>query len=112
MEFFFLFSFLGLHLWHMEVPRLGVELELQQSASAIATATWVPSQVFNQHHSSWQCQILSLLSEGRDQTHILMDASLVHNLLSHNENSPNWKFLKMPYESVFWNSHQHTHTTV
>ena len=23
------FSFLGLHLWHMEVPRLGVELELQ-----------------------------------------------------------------------------------
>ena len=27
--FFFNFGFLGLHLWHMEVPRLGVELELQ-----------------------------------------------------------------------------------
>jgi len=27
--FFFVFVFLGLHPWHMEVPRLGVELELQ-----------------------------------------------------------------------------------
>ena len=28
-DFFFLsLSFLGLHLWHMEVPRLGVQLEL------------------------------------------------------------------------------------
>ena len=26
---FFFFSFLGLDLWHMEVPRLGVESELQ-----------------------------------------------------------------------------------
>ena len=25
---FFNFHFLGLHLWHMEVPRLGAELEL------------------------------------------------------------------------------------
>ena len=33
----FLFPFLGLHLWHMEVPRLGVELELQQPAYATAT---------------------------------------------------------------------------
>ena len=28
-EDFFLFVYLGLHLWHMEVPRLGVETELQ-----------------------------------------------------------------------------------
>ena len=26
---FVLFCFLGLHLWHMEVPRLGVKLEVQ-----------------------------------------------------------------------------------
>ena len=26
--FWFVFVFLGPHLWHMEVPRLGVELEL------------------------------------------------------------------------------------
>ena len=34
--FFCFFVFLGLHLWHMEVPRLGVELELQL-ASYVAT---------------------------------------------------------------------------
>ena len=27
--FFFFFFFLGPHLWHMEVPKLGVELELR-----------------------------------------------------------------------------------
>ena len=30
--FFFFFSFLGLHLQHMEVPGLGVESELQPQA--------------------------------------------------------------------------------
>ena len=29
----FFFFFLGLHLWHMEVPKLGVELELQLLAT-------------------------------------------------------------------------------
>ena len=33
----FSFRFLGLHLWHMEVPRLGVELELQPPAYTTAT---------------------------------------------------------------------------
>ena len=38
--FFFLFlCFLGLHLRHMEVSRLGVELELQQLAYITVTAT-------------------------------------------------------------------------
>ena len=32
-----------LHLWHMEVPRLGVELELQPLAYTTATATPDPS---------------------------------------------------------------------
>ena len=32
------FSFLGLHLWHMEVTRLGAESEPQLLASATATA--------------------------------------------------------------------------
>ena len=35
----FCFVFLGPHLWHMEVPRLGVELELQLPAYTTATAT-------------------------------------------------------------------------
>ena len=37
--FFVLFFFLGPHVCYMEVPRLGVELELQQQAYSTATAT-------------------------------------------------------------------------
>ena len=40
--FFFFFSFLGLHQKYMEVPRLGVELELQLPADTTATATRDP----------------------------------------------------------------------
>ena len=36
--FFFCFCFSGLHAWHMEVPRLGVQLELQLLAYTTATA--------------------------------------------------------------------------
>ena len=49
---FLFFVFLGLHLWHMEVPRLGVKLELQLLATA--TATLDPSHVCDLHHSSQQ----------------------------------------------------------
>ena len=70
---FFLFFFLGLHLQPMEVPRLGVEVELQLLASTIATATPDPSHIWDLCCSSRQCRILNLLSGARDQTHILMD---------------------------------------
>ena len=40
--FVFCFVFLGPHLQHTEVPRLGVKLELQLPAYATATATWDP----------------------------------------------------------------------
>ena len=43
--FFFFFGFLGLHPWHMEVPRLGVYLELQLLAYTTATAMPDPSHV-------------------------------------------------------------------
>ena len=33
--------FLEFHLWHMEVPRLGIELELQLPAYTTATATGI-----------------------------------------------------------------------
>ena len=36
------FAFLGLNLWHMEVPRLGVKSELQLLAYTTATATLDP----------------------------------------------------------------------
>jgi len=61
----------------MEVPRLGVELELQMQAYITATATQNLSCICNLHHSSQQRQILSLLREARNQSCVLMDASLV-----------------------------------
>ena len=72
---FILFSFLWPRLWHMEVPRPGVKLELQLLAYTIATATQDPSSICS--HSSGQCRILNSLSEARDQTHSLMDPSRV-----------------------------------
>ena len=71
-DFFF---FLGLHPPHVEVPRLGVEQELQLPAYATATATPDLIRVCDLHHNLWQCQILNPLSEARDRTHVLMDTS-------------------------------------
>ena len=68
----------------MEVPRLGVELELQLPVYITATATQDPSHVRDPHHSSGQRRIFNPLSETRDQTRILMDTSWVHG---HNGNS-------------------------
>ena len=41
--YLFFFCFLGPQGWHMEVPRLGVESELQPLIYATATATWMGS---------------------------------------------------------------------
>ena len=64
--YLFIYCFLGLPQRHMEVPRLGVESELQLPAYTTATATWDPSHVCDLHHSSLQHQILNPLSEARD----------------------------------------------
>ena len=58
--FFFSFCFLGPHPWHMVIPRLGVELELQLPAYTTAAATPDPSCVCDLHHSSRQCWPRSL----------------------------------------------------
>ena len=50
-----LFCFLGLYLWHVEVPRLGVKLELQLLAYTTATAMQDLSLVCDLHHSSPKC---------------------------------------------------------
>ena len=50
----------------MEVPRLGVKLELQRLAYVTVTATPDLSHVCNLHHSSRQHQILNPLSGARD----------------------------------------------
>ena len=49
----------------MEVPSLGVKLELQLPAYTTATATLDLSRIFNLH-SSQQYWILNLLSRARD----------------------------------------------
>ena len=79
--------FLGLHLQHMEIPGLGVELELQLLSYTTALATQNLSHIFDRHYSSWQSQILNSLIRARDRTCILMSTSQVRNLLSHSGNS-------------------------
>ena len=61
----------------MEVPRLGVKLELQLQAYTTATAMQDLSCVFDLHHSSRQRQILNPLSEAKDQTRNLMIPSWI-----------------------------------
>ena len=78
--FFFFFFFL-VFFWpsprHIEVPKLGVELELQPPAYIRATATPDPSRLCDLHYSSRQCQIFNPLSEARDRTHNLVFPSQI-----------------------------------
>jgi len=62
----------------MEVPRLGVKLELELSAYTTATAMPGLGRVCDLHHRSWQHWILNPLSRARDGTFVLMDTSWVH----------------------------------
>ena len=71
--YLFIFVFLGPHPQHMEIPRLGVESELQLPAYTTTPATRDLSLVYSLHHSSWQRWILNLRSKVRDRTCILMD---------------------------------------
>ena len=74
---FFFPCFLGPQPRHMEVPSLGVKLELQLLAYATAVATPDPSCICHLHHSSGQHQILNPLGEVRDQTGNFMDTSQI-----------------------------------
>ena len=49
------FFFLWPHLWHMEVLRLGVKLEVQLQAHTAATATPDQRHICNLHCSFRQC---------------------------------------------------------
>ena len=57
------FLLLWLHLWHMEAPRLGIQLELQLQAYATATATPDLSHIHDLYHSLQQHLILIQLSK-------------------------------------------------
>jgi len=71
----------------MELPRLGIERELQLLAYTTVPAAQDLSCDCDLHHRSWQCCILNSLSEARDQTCILMNTSWLLNPLSHHRNS-------------------------
>ena len=75
-SFFFFSCFLGLHLRHMEVSRLGDESEPQPPA--FATAIPYLSCVCDLHHSTQQLRILNPLREARDPTCNLMVSSWIH----------------------------------
>ena len=62
---------------HMEVPRLGVQSELQLLAYIRATAMWEPSPICDLYHSSRQCWILNPLNETRDRTYNLIVPSQI-----------------------------------
>ena len=74
----FIFCFLEQHLRHTEIPRLGVQSELQPLAYTTATAMQDLSCICDLHNSSRQLQILNPLSEARDRTHDLMVPSWIH----------------------------------
>ena len=68
--------FLGPHLRHMEVPRLGVQSELQLPAYTAATATPDLSCIRDLPRTFRPRQILNPLSEAGNRTYILTDAIL------------------------------------
>ena len=96
---FLFFVFLGLHLQHMDVPRLGVKLDLQLLAYTAATAMWDLSRICDLCHSLWQSQILNPLIEARDWTHILMNTSWVRYYWAMEGTSWPYLILKWGY---FW----------
>ena len=73
----YVFCFLGPHPMHVEVPRLGAQLELQLPAYTTATATSDPSHLCDLHDSSQQCRILNPLNEATDGTWNLMVPSQI-----------------------------------
>ena len=72
--FYFLSFFKGPHPWHMEVPRLGVELPAYTTAITMQDLSHCISDLYR---NSQQLCILNPLSEAWDQTGILMDTSQV-----------------------------------
>ena len=73
------------HLWHTEVPGLGIGAIAEASAIIMATAD--PGHICSLHHSLLQCQILNPRSEARDGTCIFAVTVSDSQPKSHDENS-------------------------
>ena len=94
----FVCFFLELHLWHMEVPRLGIESELQLPAYATGIAMRGLGHICDLHCSSRQCWIINPLSKARDQTRVLMDTSWISYCWA-TTGTPQLRFLSLFLES-------------
>ena len=76
--FLFVFCFIGTHLRHMEVPRLGVQSELQLLAYTRATETSDLSRVCDLRHISRPHRILNPLERGQGSNCNLMVPGGIH----------------------------------
>ena len=76
--FFLLFFFLGLHLWHIQAPRLGSNRTYScwPTPQVQQRGIQATSAIYTSAHSNTS-QILHPLIEARDQTYILTDTSRV-----------------------------------
>ena len=74
---FFFFFFSGLHLWHVEVPRLGDESELQPwpTPQPQQHQIWATSATYSAAQSN--AGSLTQLNEARDGTYVFMDTSQI-----------------------------------
>ena len=75
--FFLLLLFLGMHPWHMEIPRLGGRTGATAASLHHTHGNTDLSSVGGLHHSSRQRQILHPLSRARDWTRNLMGTSQI-----------------------------------
>ena len=91
LSFFFFFPSQGCTQAHGSSQAEGLEVGGQiKTATASLHHSHSPTRSklhLQTNHNSRQCQILNPLREARDQTHILVDTSWVHNPLSHNGHS-------------------------
>ena len=76
----------------MEVPSLGVQSEPQLLAYVTATATWDPSCVCDQQHSSQQCWILNPTERGQGSNLRPHGSQSGLFLLHHDRNTNNFSF--------------------
>ena len=82
----FCFVFLGPHPWHMDIPRLGVESELQLLAYATARAMADLSHICNPHHCLQPCWIFLSTEQGQGLNLHPVYTGWILNPLIHNGN--------------------------
>ena len=98
---FFLLVFVGLHPWHMEVPRLGVESELhtcQFTSQPQQRQMWAGCATHTTAHS--HAGSLIHWARARDWTHILMDNSPLLGSLPY---EPQWQLPRILGRLNFFN---------